>query len=205
MSEKPFSQACENNKDPILRVLREELADVQSVLELGSGTGQHACYFAAGLPGIIWQPTDLVGNHSAINAWSAEYRGDNLLPVLELDVRWPQWGVRVPQAVFSANSLHIMAWSAVAALFEHLGQHAPAANRLCIYGPFNYQGAYTSDSNARFDQWLAQQDPASAIRDFEAVDARARAAGYRLHADHAMPANNRLLVWHKLSAATNSA
>jgi hypothetical protein len=90
-----------------------------------------------------------------------------------------------------------MAWSAVEALFHYLGEHAPMGHRLCIYGPFNYGGEYTSASNAHFDQWLAQRDPASAIREFEAVDALANGAGYQLHADHAMPANNRLLVWHK--------
>jgi hypothetical protein len=119
------------------------------------------------------------------------------LPALELDVRWPDWGVEIPDAIFSANSLHIMGWSAVEALFTYLGSHAPTGNRLCIYGPFNYGGQYTSSSNARFDQWLAEQSPESAIRDFEAVDGLASTAGYQLHADHGMPANNRLLVWDK--------
>ncbi len=203
MSARPVSQACLNNQEPILKLLREELAEVQEVLELGSGTGQHARFFAEQLPWVRWQSSDLQLNHAGIEAWREGYQGDNLPPVVELDVRSTDWGLPVPEAVFTANSLHIMAWDAVEALFAYLGHHAPTRNRLCVYGPFNYGGDYTSDSNARFDLWLAQQDPQSAIRDFEAVDALARDAGYRLRADHGMPANNRLLVWHKLSVVTD--
>ena len=197
MDTRPFSQACENNKDPILVVLREELRGVDAVLELGSGTGQHARYFVEQIPDLCWQTTDVAENLPGIESWREGFRGERLPPPLQLDVRDEHWGVVIPAAIFTANSLHIMAWSAVEALFHYLGQHAPSGNRLCVYGPFNYGGEYTSDSNARFDEWLAQRDPASAIRDFETVDALAGRAGYQLHADHAMPANNRLLVWHK--------
>ena len=192
-----FSQACENNKDFILEVLREAFADRRDVLEIASGTGQHACYFAAGLPELEWQPTDMADNLPGMERWLGTYADDNLRPARELDVRWRDWGVEIPEAVFSANSLHIMGWSAVEALFAYLGTGAPAGNRLCIYGPFNYEGLYTSASNARFDQWLAEQNPDSAIRDFEAVDELANSAGYQLRADHSMPANNRFLVWDK--------
>jgi hypothetical protein len=202
MDSRPFSQACENNKGPILRVLREELAGVQQVLELGSGTGQHGRHFSEQLAGLSWQMTDVAANIGGIESWRAGCQGDTLPAPLVLDVRSQEWGVEIPAAVFTANSLHIMAWSAVEALFAYLARHAPAGNRLCVYGPFNYRGAYSSDSNASFDQWLAQQNPDSAIRDFEKVDALANAAGYGLHADHEMPANNRLLVWHKLAAVT---
>jgi hypothetical protein len=194
---RPFSQSCENNKNPILAVLREELRGVDAVLELGSGTGQHARYFVEQIPGLCWQTTDVAENLPGIESWRQGYRGEGLPPPLPLDVRDDNWGVDIPAAIFTANSLHIMAWTAVEALFRYLGEHAPIGNRLCIYGPFNYRGEYTSDSNARFDEWLAQRNPASAIRDFEAVDALAGSAGYQLHADHAMPANNRLLVWHR--------
>jgi hypothetical protein len=202
MNQRPFSQACENNKQPILAELREEFAAVEGVLELASGTGQHACYFAAALPVSRWQMTDLAENLSGLEAWRADYSGSNLPPALALDVCQAEWGVEIPDAIFTANSLHIMPWLAVERLFDYLGKHAPIRNRLCIYGPFNYGGEYTSDSNARFDEWLAQRNAGSAIRDFEAVDALAAAAGYRLQADHAMPANNRLLVWHRLSAVS---
>ena len=196
-TQRPFSQACENNKEPILQVLRVELGGIDHLLELGSGTGQHARYFAQQLPRLRWQATDVAENIAAIESWREDYPSDNLLPPLVVDVRSNDWGVAIPAAIFTANSLHIMAWSAVRCLFEYLGKHAPAGNRLCVYGPFNYAGNYTSDSNARFDEWLAQQSPDSAIRDFEQVDRLAGQAGYRLHADHAMPANNRVLVWHK--------
>ena len=194
---RPYSQACENNKAPILAALREELQGVDAVLEIGSGTGQHARHFAEQLPAITWQASDLPENLPGIEAWRQGYTGANLPPPLALDCRSDDWGLPLPQAVFTANTLHIMAWPAVEALLRYLATQAPPASRLFIYGPFNYQGQYTSESNARFDQWLAAQDPASAIRDFEAVDALATAAGYRLHSDHPMPANNRLLSYRK--------
>ena len=195
--DKPFSQACENNKGPILEVLRETFADVHAVLEIGSGTGQHACYFARHLPWLRWQPSDQSHYLSGIARWAEDYPGDNLSPVRELDVRTRPWPVSVPDAVFTANSLHIMAWSAVESLFSALGRQAPATSHLCIYGPFNYGGHYTSASNAQFDQWLLAQHPDSAIRDFEAVDALAAGAGYTLQADWEMPSNNRLLHWRR--------
>ncbi len=197
---RPFSQACENNKQPILEVLRAQLEGVDSLLELGSGTGQHARFFAEQLPWLRWQTSDLVQNLEGIEAWREGYPGDNLPPPLPLDVTWPDWGVEISPALFTANSLHIMPWTSVEALFSYLGVHAPAGNRLLVYGPFNYGGRYTSDSNARFDQWLAAQHPGGGIRDFEAVDSLAAAAGYRLLEDTAMPANNRLLAWQKSAA-----
>ena len=200
MEPRPFSQACENNKHAVLDVLRVELAEVAGVLEIGSGTGQHARFFAEQLPGLCWQASDLAANLAGIESWREGFAGDNLPAPLELDVRAGDWSVPVPAAVFTANSLHIMAWAGVQALFVGLARHAPAASRLLVYGPFNYGGKYTSESNARFDTWLASQHPDSAIRDFEAVDALAVAAGYELHADHTMPANNRLLVWRRARA-----
>jgi cyclopropane fatty-acyl-phospholipid synthase-like methyltransferase len=200
MGPRPFSQACENNKHAILDVLRIELAGAAGVLEIGSGTGQHARFFAERLPGLRWQASDLAANLAGIESWREGYSGDNLPAPAELDVRDDDWSIPVPDAVFTANSLHIMAWAGVRALFRGLARHAPAASRLLVYGPFNYGGKYTSESNARFDSWLAGQHPDSAIRDFEAVDALAAAAGYDLHADHTMPANNRLLVWRRTPA-----
>ncbi len=197
---RPFSQACENNKRPILAVLRHHLEGVDMLLELGSGTGQHARFFAEQLPGLRWQPSDLADNLPGIEAWREDYAGDNLPAPHPLDVTWQDWGIGIPAAVFTANSLHIMPWSSVEALFAYLGEHAPAGNRLLVYGPFNYGGQYTSESNARFDEWLAVQHPGGGIRDFEAVDARAEAAGYQLLDDTAMPANNRLLAWRKSAA-----
>jgi SAM-dependent methyltransferase len=191
----PYSQACENNKGPILSRLREHFADRRRVLEIGSGTGQHACHFAANLPWLQWQPTELPENLPLLHPRCATSGLHNLLPERALDVCSDPWPVAIPDAVFSANCLHIMPFHAVERLFAALGNRAGDDVVLAIYGPFNYGGRYTSDSNARFDQWLAQRDPCSAIRDFEAVDRLAAAAGFRLLDDHAMPANNRLLVW----------
>ena len=193
----PFSQACENNKPFILEVLRELFADRQAVLEIASGTGQHACHFAANMPWLQWQPTELADNLPLLQPRCARYEGDNLAAPVALDVRDRPWPVTVPDALFSANSLHIMPFSAVQSLFAALGEHAGHDVVLAVYGPFNYGGRYTSDSNARFDQWLAQQHPDSAIRDFEAVDGLAAAAGFALQGDYPMPANNRLLAWRK--------
>jgi hypothetical protein len=197
---RPFSQACENNKGPILDVLEEWLSGVDVVLEIGSGTGQHARYFAERLSHLVWQPSDLPENHPGIEAWREGHAADNLPPPLAVDVTASDWGVEIPSAVFSANSLHIMPWSAVCDFFAYLGRQAPAGGLLLVYGPFNYQGRYTSESNARFDAWLAANHPGGGIRDFEAVDELARDAGYTLAADNAMPANNRLLVWRKSAA-----
>ena len=191
----PFSQACENNKSYILEILREAFADRSQVLEIASGTGQHACHFAANMPWLQWQPTELPQNLPVLHPRCAAYGGDNLLSEQALDVCDQPWPVAVPDALFSANSLHIMAFSAVEKFFGALATQAGDDTVLAIYGPFNYRGQYTSPSNARFDQWLAQQHPDSAIRNFEDVDRLAAAAGFSLQADHAMPANNRLLVW----------
>lgn len=191
----PFSQACENNKRFILEALRPVFSDRRSVLEIGSGTGQHATYFASQLPHLQWQPTEMPQNCAVLHPRCADYTGDNLLPEQVLDVWDEPWSVAIPDALFSANTLHIMSYPSVERFFECVGRDRPDDFVLAIYGPFNYGGQYTSDSNARFDIWLAQQHPESAIRDFEAVNSLAEGAGLALHSDNEMPANNRLLVW----------
>lgn len=203
MESLPFSQSCENNKAYILEVLREAFADRRTVLEIASGTGQHACHFAAAMPWLRWQATELPENLPVLLPRCRAYPGANLLPPVALDVRAEPWPVAVPDALFSANSLHIMAYPAVERLFAALAKAAGPDVVLAIYGPFNYGGHYTSPSNARFDQWLAQQHPDSAIRDFEKVDRLASDAGFTLQADNEMPANNRLLLWRKASPMFN--
>ena len=193
--DKPFSQACENNKRPILEVLLRHLGDVSSVLEIGSGTGQHAVFFAEQLPHLRWQTSDLVENHAAIRQWLDHAKLSNVLAPVALDVTEPEWPVGPVPAVFSSNTAHIMAWSVVQAFLRGVGRMLAPGGLFLLYGPFNYDGGYTSESNARFDKWLEQRDPESAIRHFEEVDREARAAGLRLVEDVAMPANNRLLVW----------
>lgn len=197
MNHLPFSQACENNKPYILEILREAFADRQKVLEIGSGTGQHACYFAQHMPWLQWQPSELPENLPHLRPRCAQFCGDNLLPEVALDVRERPWKIEIPHALFSANTLHIMPFPAVRDFFAALADAAPQDTVLAIYGPFNYNGSYTSASNAQFDQWLNGRDPDSAIRDFEAVNALAQSAGLSLRGDHDMPANNRLLVWQR--------
>lgn len=194
--ERPFSQACENNKDPILGVIGEYLSDVDFVLEVGSGTGQHAVHFAGHLPHITWQCTDRRENLAGIGSWLQWAGLKNTPPALELDVNKP-WPVDTSPAIYSANTLHIMSWREVELFFQGVAEVLASGGVLCVYGPFNYGGAYTSDSNRDFDGWLQGRDPLSGIRDFEVVDELARQAGLELETDTAMPANNRCLVWRK--------
>ena len=198
---KPFSQACENNKDPILQVIREVFTRPASVWEIGSGTGQHACFFANRLPHLSWQPTDKADNIPGITLWMEEANLNNIKPPLELDVNdaiWPCDGI---DALFTANTLHIMSLTEVAAFFKRLQVYLNSNAVLCIYGPFNYQGRFTSESNERFDQWLKTQNPHSGIRDFEQICALAKVVDLNLLEDNAMPANNRLLVFQKRPSA----
>ena len=196
---KPFAEACERNRAPILGVLGEVFAACRQVLEIGSGTGQHAVYFASNLPHLVWQTSELPEHHAGIRAWLAEARLDNAPAPLALDVNDPAWPVKGVDAVFSANTLHIIGWPAVERMFAGVARVLQPGGVLCIYGPFNYGGRYTAPSNARFDAWLKARDPLSGIRDFESVDALARANGLVLWRDFAMPANNRSLVWRRVA------
>ncbi|NZA26174.1 DUF938 domain-containing protein [Luteimonas sp. SJ-92] len=194
---KPISTSCERNRAPILQVLREHFAGRRRVLEIGSGTGQHAVYFAAAMPHLTWQASDLEDNLSGIRAWLEEADLPNTPAPLALDVTRSPWPAVAADAIFTANTLHIMGWDAVEAFFRGAGAALADVREgvLVVYGPFNYGGAYTSDSNRDFDAWLQARDPRSGIRDLEAVDALAAAAGLRRVADVGMPANNRCLVW----------
>ncbi|MGS2723560.1 DUF938 domain-containing protein [Porticoccus sp. GXU_MW_L64] len=195
--EKPFSQACENNKAPILAVLKKTFANSTHVLEVGSGTGQHAVFFAPQLSHLHWHTSDLPENHSGINQWIDEFPSANLQRPLLLDADMPKWALENIDAVFTANTCHIMSWESVQNLFAHVGGLLQSSGRFCIYGPFNYDAKYTSESNARFDVWLKEQAPHRAIRDFEAVEKLAADQGMSLVKDYEMPANNRLLVFEK--------
>jgi cyclopropane fatty-acyl-phospholipid synthase-like methyltransferase len=192
-----FAEACERNKGPILEVLRREFAASECVLEVGSGTGQHAVYLAAHLARLTWQPTEMPAQLPPLLERVALKGTPTLRAPLALDVRDVPWRVGQADAVFSANTLHIMSWQAVGEFFRGVGEVLRSPGVLAVYGPFRFQGAFTSDSNAEFDRFLRQRDPASGIRDFEALDALARAQGLAFHADHAMPANNRTLVWRR--------
>ena len=194
---KQYSESCDQNRDPILAILRKVFAGTQHVLEIGSGTGQHAVYFARHLPHLSWQTSDKPENHPSIRAWIADSCEGNVLPPLELDVTVDQWPVQSYDGLFSANTAHIMGWPAVQLMFEGIGRVLKPGAAFCLYGPFNYGSRYTSDSNERFDAWLKARDPASGIRNFEDLNVLAKRNGLHLEADHEMPVNNRLLVWVK--------
>ena len=202
MTEKPFSIACERNREPIATALDKWMAERRHVLEIGSGTGQHAVFFAQRWPWLQWQPSDHPDHLQGIDAWREEAALANLAPAFALQAELPPRApLEVPSggplfdAVFTANTLHIMGWAHVQALFAGLPALLAAGALLAVYGPFNYGGAFTSDSNAQFDAWLKARDPRSGIRDVEAVQALAGQSGFQLLEDVPMPANNRLLVW----------
>jgi cyclopropane fatty-acyl-phospholipid synthase-like methyltransferase len=195
--DKPFAPACERNRDPILEVLRTRFADRKRVLEIGSGTGQHAVHFAAALPHLTWQCSDRAENLPGIRAWLDEARLPNTPEPIELNVASGPWPAMRFDAVFSANTLHIMGWDEVQAMFAALSGVLAADAVVVVYGPFNVDGRFTSDSNAAFDASLRARGSQMGIRDVEAVDALARAIGLVGMADVAMPANNRCLVWRR--------
>ncbi len=194
---KLFSEACERNKDAILKVIMPLLSSKQNLLEIGSGTGQHAAYFAEKIPSLIWQTSDLVENHASIQAWIDDSTAENLRSPIELDTSAGQWPSQDYDAVFSANTAHIMPWRAVEAMFQGVAKVLHPDGYFLLYGPFNYDGKFTSESNRQFEAWLKGIHPERGIRDFEKVDQLASAVGLRLQQDFEMPANNRLLAWQK--------
>jgi cyclopropane fatty-acyl-phospholipid synthase-like methyltransferase len=198
MNVKQFSEACERNREPILAVLETALADKKKVLEIGSGTGQHAVYFARHLPHLSWQTSDLQNNHASIAAWQEEAGLSNVLPPFELNVggEWPEQAF---DAVFTANTCHIMAWPEVVAMFAGVSRALAVGGLFILYGPFNYGGQFTSPSNQRFNEYLLAQAPHMGIRDFEEIQRLAEKEHMTLLSDHEMPANNRLLIFSKSS------
>ncbi|MCB1908442.1 MAG: DUF938 domain-containing protein [Rhodocyclaceae bacterium] len=194
--EKPFSAACERNRGPILAKLEGLLADCRDVLEIGSGTGQHAVHFAAAMPWLRWQCSDLHERLDGIRSWLAEAALPNLPAPIELDVDGAAEAVR-QDALFTANTLHIMAWDTVARLFRQAPLWLQPAGRLIVYGPFHRDGRPTSAGNAAFDRALRVANPSSGIRDLAAVDALASGAGLHRTDTWSMPANNLLVVWRR--------
>lgn len=194
---KPSTPAALRNSAPILEVIRNEFKDCKSVLEIGSGTGQHAVYFAAAMPWLTWQTSDLAENHDGINAWIDDAGLENVRAPFELDVeRPPRFAERI-DGVFSANTAHIMNIEAVERMFEVAAACLNAAGRFCLYGPFNVDAEFTSDSNRQFDASLKAQDTRMGIRDLESLDGFAKANNLRRTNLYAMPANNMIAVWTK--------
>ncbi len=195
---KSFSEACERNKDVILSTIKPLLSDNKSLLEIGSGNGQHAVYFSERLPRLTWQTSDCIENHVDINEWINEFGGDNIKRPLALNVLDDPWPKGFFDAIYSANTVHIMSWSAVQAFFTGGGDILRKDGLFILYGPFNYKGIFTSESNRKFEGWLKSVDPERGIRDFEAVNELARLSSLSLVDDIEMPANNRILVWKKI-------
>jgi cyclopropane fatty-acyl-phospholipid synthase-like methyltransferase len=197
LTDKPFSPACERNREPIAGVIEPLFAGIVSVLEIGSGTGQHAVYFGARMPHLVWQTSDLPHNHHGIRQWLDEAALPNVLPPVSLDVDDARWPVQRVDAVFTANTLHIAAWSSVQNMFAGVSRLLDEDGLFCVYGPFRYGARHTSESNARFDASLRLQNPHSGIREIGAVFDLAQRHSLVIAADHAMPANNQLLVFSK--------
>lgn len=195
MSALPSAPAAERNRGPILRILESELEAAKRVLEIGSGTGQHAVHFAARMPWLTWQTSDLAASHADIRAWIEHAGLDNVLPPLELDVRDAEIEQAAYDAVFSANTAHIMDLEAVRSMFLLAGSALADGGRFLLYGPFCVDGQFTSDSNRDFDASLKARDSAMGIRDLQALDRFASASGLARRALHDMPANNFLAVW----------
>lgn len=187
---KPYAPACDRNREPILAILRDRFANARQVLEIGSGTGQHAVFFARALPELQWQPTEREAMLQGLQLWCDEADLPNLLPPRALDVSDSDWPAGPFDALFTANTLHIMGWSEVEALFQRLPKVLAPDARLLIYGPFNDNGQFTSDSNAAFDAQLKAADPRRGIRDWQAVEALARNIGFGPLERIPMPANN---------------
>jgi len=189
------SEACERNKHPIGEKLTHHFESCNTVLEIGSGTGQHAVFFSEQMPYLSWQPSELPEHLHNLQARIDQNPLPNLKSPINIDVRNSHWSPHRYDAIFSANTLHIMAWPLVQSLFQGVMQHLKPNGLLCIYGPFRYQQAYTSQSNAEFDQWLQKRDAGSGIRDIEDLIALGKEHQLTLLHDYTMPANNQLLIW----------
>ena len=194
---KPFSEACEQNKLPILSVLRRYVTTQNTLLEIGTGTGQHAVFFAEQFPQLQWHASDIAAHLAGIQLWLNEYKGDNLLGPLQLDVNQQIWPLQQADIIFSANTTHIMHWPDVIALYRGVGRLLESGGYFLLYGPFSYDGKHTSQSNADFGRFLQQRDPDSGIRDVRDLTKLAAEHGLLLSEDITMPVNNRILVWQK--------
>jgi SAM-dependent methyltransferase len=194
---KPYSESCDQNKDPILSVISPLFSTCSNVLEIGSGTGQHAVYFAKKMPHLKWHSSDCLSYHEGINMWLADAGVANVVPPFELNVTSSPWPVFDVDAVFTANSIHIMHQQDIVNLMNGVGKLLKPDGSLVIYGPFNYNGLYTSASNESFDQWLKDRDPFSGIKHFEEIECLANNNGMRFVEDYEMPVNNRILHFIK--------
>ena len=194
---KPFAESCVQNQQVILEVLKTVFTEPGKVLEIGSGTGQHAVYFTENLPHLEWQPSDLADQHAGMQMWLDEVAHNRIKAPLTIDVDYGPWPVADIDYVYTANTTHIISSPQVENMMKYIGDCLKKGGLFVQYGPFNYNGAYTSESNARFDLWLKQRDAGSCIKHFETIQQLADENGMRLYRDVEMPANNRILIWEK--------
>ena len=197
MVDKPFSESCVQNREPILTVLQGLLPDRGDLLEIGSGTGQHAVYFAPEFPCLTWHTSDRIDYHAGINAWLREASQPNIRLPMVLDVSKSAWPRQIFDVVFSANTVHIMSKCDVQNLFAGVGRVLAKDGCFLLYGPFNVDGDYTAPSNARFDAWLKARDPEMGVRDIEWLQDLGGQAGLCFRHAIDMPADNKLLHWVK--------
>jgi cyclopropane fatty-acyl-phospholipid synthase-like methyltransferase len=197
MTSKQFSEYAERNSHPILKVLQNEFLSSGRVLEIGSGTGQHAVRFAAKLRHLVWQTSDLIENHESINAWLSDSGLSNVLPALTINVLDADIATHSFDAVYSANTAHIMGFAAVERMFELVGTALAGGGTFCLYGPFRQNGEFNTASNASFHQNLQSRNPEMGIRDIEDLDGFGRSHELHRVRLYAMPANNHLAVWKK--------
>jgi hypothetical protein len=200
---KPRSEACERNRDPILKVLMQWFLEPGTALEIGSGTGQHGVYFARHMPHITWLTSDLDDHRPGIRSWVSEAQLPNLPLPLRLDVSDSHWPVERTEYVFSANTAHIMSWTKVQSMFVGVAQTLGPKGVFCLYGPFNHKGEFTSDSNRAFDSLLRSQNAEMGLRDDLALIAFGRKLGLQMIGDYWLPSNNRTLVWTKPQGGAN--
>jgi len=200
MNDKPFAPATERNKEAILRVIREEFRECSSVLEIGSGTGQHAVHFAAELGHLTWQTSDVRENHAGIRAWLRDAASPNIRDPLVLDVCTAELPKQAYDGVFSANTAHIMSFAAVEKMFALVGSLLQDDGVFVLYGPFRQEGEFNTSSNAKFHESLRQNDADMGIRHLEDLDRLAALGGMRRNRLYAMPANNHIVVWRKMEA-----
>lgn len=193
---KPFAESCEQNKHVIFDIIKHEFSSCETILEIGSGTGQHAVFFASQLLHLKWQPSEQPEYLAGIELWLADYPCNNISAPIALNVS-KDWPATLFDGVFSANTVHFMGWPYVVSLFAGIGKTLKDDGIFCLYGPFNYNHQFTSVSNENFDQWLKSQDPTRGIRDFEDLNHLAETNNLKFKVEYDMPSNNKILVWQK--------
>jgi len=193
----PYSASAERNRQPILDQVRDLMPAQGTVLEIGSGTGQHAVFLSQNLPHLLWQPSDRAMNLHGLEACFSAQGNDRILPILKLDVLKDPWPGCSYEAVYSANTAHIMPWDAVVAMFSGVAAHLLPGARFFLYGPFNIDDQFTSEGNKQFDARLRAEDPNRGIRDMTAIELLARLHHMQFEQKMAMPANNFILVFSK--------